>query len=60
MADSKVPRCYCNSSSLPHRHTSTGVVDAPDGEGENPTPSRFEEKAGAAVASSVGTTRRIG
>jgi hypothetical protein len=55
MADSKIPRCYCNNSSLPHRHTPTGVVDAPDGESEI-TPSRFEA---APTAAGVGTTRKI-
>lgn len=39
-------RCYCNNSSMPHRHTKDGVVDAPDGPNEA---SASATKAGVGV-----------
>lgn len=60
MAGSKVPRCYCNASSLPHRHTATGIEDAPDGKGEKVTPSGYEEVAApVAAAAGVGVKKPI-
>jgi hypothetical protein len=49
-----ISRCYCNASSLPHRHTKDGIVDAPDGKGETATPSRYLESSPASSAPNVG------
>jgi len=46
-------RCNCNASSIPHRHTPTGIVDAPDGKGEQATASRYEESSSKVASKPV-------